>query len=150
MHNVTVAGFRHGIEAGIDSLAHLPMDGALTEADAARLLESATYVKPTVTVGYRMKGSPFAGHPEIARLDPLRDVTMAERVAESWLPALQESKLGFHGQLKTGEMTLYGLMDLSEPYRFYSRLIPVGGRTSGCWCSRERANAWAAGPMQVL
>jgi len=98
MHNVTVAGFRHGIEAGIDSLAHLPMDGALTEADAARLLESATYVKPTVTVGYymsyRMKGSPFAGHPEIARLDPLRDVTMAERVAESWLPALQESKLG--------------------------------------------------------
>jgi len=98
MHNVTVAGFRHGIEAGIDSLAHLPMDGALTEADAARLLDSATYVKPTVTVGYymsyRMKGSPFAGHPEIARLDPLRDVTMAERVAESWLPALQESKLG--------------------------------------------------------
>jgi imidazolonepropionase-like amidohydrolase len=132
MHNVTLAGFRHGIEAGLNSLAHLPMDGTLTEADALRLLRSVTFIEPTVKVGYymsySMKGSPFAGHPEIARLDTLRDATMAERVAESWLPALQESKLGYHRLLKSGEMKLYGFLDLSEPYRFYSRLIPVGGQ----------------------
>lgn len=76
LHNVTVAGFRQGVRAGVNSLAHLPFDGALEEADAQLLLGSRTHIEPTVSVGYFMsyslKGSPVAGHPEIQRLDRFR------------------------------------------------------------------------------
>ena len=68
IHNVTVAGFRQGLQAGVTSLAHLPMDGELKEQDVVRLMESNTYIEPTLSVGYYMsyslKGSPVREHPE--------------------------------------------------------------------------------------
>ena len=67
MHNVTVAGFRDGIRAGVGSLAHLPFDAPLDEADAGLLLDLPTYIEPTLSVGYFMsyslKGSPMRRRP---------------------------------------------------------------------------------------
>ncbi len=132
LHNVTLAGFRNGIQAGVGSLAHIPLDGELTPADVRLLLGSQTHVEPTLSVGYymsySMKGSPFAGHPEIERLDKIRDETMEAMIAESWLPALQKIKLGQHQALKNGEIKIFGLLNISEPFRFYSKLVPVGGQ----------------------
>ena len=132
MHNVTVAGFRQGVQAGVGSLAHLPLDGELVEADAARLLNSHTHIEPTLSVGYFMsysiKGSPFSGHPEIQRLDRFREQSYQAIIEEVWLPELQASRLGMHTALSKGEMKVFGIMDISEPFRYYSKMIPTGGQ----------------------
>jgi imidazolonepropionase-like amidohydrolase len=132
MHNVTISGFRQGIKAGVGSLAHLPLDSELADADAALLLNSHTHIEPTLSVGYFMsysiKGSPFAGHPEIQRLDRFREQGYREIVEETWLPELQASRLALHASLSKGGMKVFGIMDISEPFRYYSKMIPLGGQ----------------------
>jgi hypothetical protein len=132
MHNVTVAGFRQGVQAGVGSLAHLPLDSELDEADVACLLNSRTYIEPTLSVGYFMsysiKGSPFSGHPEIQRLDRFREQSYQAIIEEVWLPELQASRLSMHTALSKGAMKVFGIMDISEPFRYYSKMIPTGGQ----------------------
>ena len=132
IHNVTVAGFRQGIQAGVTSLAHLPMDGELSEADAARLLESNTCIEPTLSVGYYMsyslKGSPVRDHPEIQRLDKFREASYNALIEETWLPELQEFHKGMHKSLSQGSMKVFGLIDISGPFQYMARFIPDGGK----------------------
>jgi imidazolonepropionase-like amidohydrolase len=131
MHNVTVTGFRQGVKAGVTSLAHLPFDSCLDDADAALLLSSHTYIEPTLSVGYfmsySMKGSPVSGHPEIQRLDRFREQGYRAIVEETWLPELQDSRFGLHTSLKKGELKIFGILDISKAFTYYSKLIPVGG-----------------------
>ncbi len=132
MHNVTVNGFRLGIKAGLTSLAHTPIDTELEESDATLLLESKTYIEPTMTVvyymSYNVKGSVFQGHPEFTRLDTFRDQTYAGLVKEVWLPELQASRLGMHTAIQKGETKIFGLFDISQPFVYYSKAIPTGGK----------------------
>jgi imidazolonepropionase-like amidohydrolase len=131
LHNVTAAGFRQGVRAGVNSLAHLPFDQALVEADAALLLNSHTHIEPTLSVGYFMsyslKGSPVSGHPEIQRLDRFREQSYKEIVEETWLPELQASRLGLHTSLSKGQMKVFGVIDLTVPFSYYAKMIPTGG-----------------------
>jgi imidazolonepropionase-like amidohydrolase len=132
LHNVTVSGFRQAVKAGVSSLAHLPLDGELSDADADLLLESRTYLEPTLSVGYFMsysiKGSPVSGHPEIRRLNRFREQSYREFVSETWVPELLSSRLGMDAALSKGEMKVFGAVDLSAPFRYYARLIPTGGQ----------------------
>jgi imidazolonepropionase-like amidohydrolase len=132
MHNVTVDGFRQSTTVGITSLAHMPIDGELTEADANLLAASKTVIEPTFTVAYymsyNMKGSPVFNHPEIQRMSKYRDATFAAYMKETWLPELQKIHERRHESLQTGEMKLYHFVDLSTPFRFYTRYITAGGR----------------------
>lgn len=132
MHNVTVAGFRQGVKVGVNSLAHLPLDSELIEADLDLLLNSHTYIEPTLSVGYFMsynlKGSPVSGHPEIQRLDHFRDQGYHTIVEETWLPELQPSRLGLHTSLSKGELKVFGILDISRAFSYYARMIPTGGQ----------------------
>jgi imidazolonepropionase-like amidohydrolase len=132
MHNVTVSGFRQGIEAGIGSLAHLPLDCELEEEDLTLLINSNTCLEPTVSLGYFMsyniKGSPFSGHPELQRLDHFREQTYRPMVSETWLPELLPSRLALNDALKKGELKVYGIMDISAPFRYYAKIVPTGGQ----------------------
>lgn len=132
LHNVTVAGFRQGVKAGVNSLAHLPFDGDLTEADVNLLQTSPTHIEPTLSVGYFMsyslKGSPVAGHPEIQRLDRFREQGYRAIVEETWVPELQASRYGLHTSLKKGELKIFGVLDISTAFSYYSKMIPAGGQ----------------------
>ncbi len=132
IHNVTVAGFRQGIRAGITSLAHLPMDQELTDSDAILLSDSDTFVEPTLSVGYYMsyslKGSPVRDDPEIRRLDKFREASYNALIAETWLPELQEFHKGMHSSLSKGSMKIFGLIDISGPFRYMAKFIPQGGK----------------------
>lgn len=132
LHNVTVAGFRQGVQAGVSSLAHLPFDGELTEADAALLLKSRTHIEPTLSVGYFMsyslKGSPAAGHPEIKRLDGFREQGYRTIVEETWLPELQASRFGLHTALNKGELKIFGILDISKAFSYYTPMVTTGGQ----------------------
>jgi imidazolonepropionase-like amidohydrolase len=131
LHNVTAAGFRQGVRAGVTSLAHLPMDSVLGEADAARLLAAATHIEPTLSVGYFMsynlKGSAVGNHPEIQRLQRFREQSYRQIVNETWLPEFQESRYALHTSLSKGELKIFGLLDISKAFSYYSSLIPTGG-----------------------
>ena len=132
MHNVTVAGFRQGVKAGVNSLAHLPFDGELSEADAALLLNSHTHIEPTLSVGYFMsyslKGSPVSGHPEIQRLDRFREQGYREIVEKTWLPELQAVRFGLHTSLSKGQLKVFGIIDISGSFIYYAKMIPTGGQ----------------------
>jgi imidazolonepropionase-like amidohydrolase len=132
MHNVTVAGFRQGINAGVHSFAHLPFDSDLDEKDADRLLKSHTHIEPTLSVGYFMsyslKGSPVSGHPEIQRLDRFREQSYQTILQETWLPELQPSRLAVHTSLRKGQMKVFGILDITGPFSYYSKMIPTGGQ----------------------
>jgi imidazolonepropionase-like amidohydrolase len=132
MHNVTAAGFRQGVKAGVRSLAHLPFDGELVEADAVLLQNSHTYIEPTLSVGYFMsyslKGSPVAGHPEIQRLDRFREQGYRAIVEETWLPELQASRLGLHTALSKGSLKVFGILDISAAFSYYTKMVPTGGQ----------------------
>lgn len=131
MHNVTVAGFRQGIQAGVGSLAHLPLDRELEAADVTLLQNSQTYIEPTLSVGYFMsysiKGSPVAGHTEIRRLENFREQTYSRMVKETWISELLPSRLALNDALRKGEMKVYGMLDISEPFRYYSKMVTNGG-----------------------
>ena len=131
-HNVTVAGFRQSIKAGVTSLAHLPLDGELTEFDIVLLLSSDTFIEPTLSVGYymsySMKNSPVYAHPEIQRLDRFREDSYNTLVEEIWLPELQTFHKGMHTSLSKGEMKLFGFVDISGPFRYMANYIPIGGK----------------------
>jgi imidazolonepropionase-like amidohydrolase len=131
MHNVTVAGFRQGVKAGVNSLAHLPLDGDLSEADAQLLQNSNTHIEATLSVGYFMcyslKGSPLSGDPEIQRLDCYREQDYHAIVEETWLPELQTERMGLHTSLSKGELKVLGVLDITEPFRYWSKFVPIGG-----------------------
>ncbi len=133
LHNVTSAGFRQGIQAGVNSLAHVPLDRALNEEDAALLLDSPTFLEPTLSVGYFMcyslKGSPVAGHPEIQRLDRFREGTYRKIVEETWVPELQAMRYGLHTSLSKGELKVFGIIDISGSFSYYASMIPTGGQS---------------------
>ena len=132
LHNVTINGFRQGVQVGVNSLAHLPFDGELTESDADLLLNSQTHIEPTLSVGYFMsyslKGSPVSGDPEIQRLDNFREQSYQTIVEETWLPELQPPRLGVHNSLKKGELKIFGIVDITGAFSYYSKMIPTGGR----------------------
>lgn len=87
IHNVTVAGFRQSLQAGMTSLAHIPIDRELDDADLRLFADSDTFVEPTLTVGFyycwSMKGNPWHDHPEIKWLDGFREPTYQAMVEES-------------------------------------------------------------------
>lgn len=132
MHNVTVKGFRQGIQAGLTSLAHIPIDSELEEADATLLQRSHTYIEPTLTVcyfvSYSIKGNAFEGHPEIQRVDVYRDQSYEGLVKEVWLPEFQALRLGMHTALRKGEFKVFGFINLGQPLSYYSKAIPIGGK----------------------
>ena len=166
IHNVTVSGFRQAIQAGVTSLAHLPLDGELTGMDAALLLDSGTFIEPTLSVGYymsySMKGSPVYGHPEIQRLDKFREAGYEALIKETWIPELQTFHKGMHASLGKGEMKVFGFVDISGPFRYMARYIPVGGKNLqtlvangagtrlGCGNDAGAANCSAAGISHEL
>ena len=149
LHNVTVSGFRQGVEAGVGSLAHLPFDGRLTQADAALLMDSPTHIEPTLSVGYFMsyslKKSPVAGHPEIRRPDESRGQGYRRIVEETWLPELQASRYGLHTSLKKGELKIFGLLDISTAFSYYSAMVPFGGENLRRLVAHGAASRMACG-----
>jgi imidazolonepropionase-like amidohydrolase len=132
IHNVTVEGFRQSLRAGVTSLAHIPFDQELADADLKLFSDAETFVEPTLTVGYylswRMKGNPWCDDPEIERLDLLRDSTYQTIVEESWLPEVQKSFAAQPEALKEGSMKMLGLFEMSQPFHYHASVIPMGGK----------------------
>jgi imidazolonepropionase-like amidohydrolase len=124
MHQVSVESFRRGVKAGVSSLAHIPRDADLSEADVEAFIAAKCISEPTLSVAYdvvwRVKGHPSYDHPEVLKIMEYRDKTIAALAEEFFVPELRGSVLGSHQRLSRGIMKSLGFMDNSAMYRFYA------------------------------
>jgi imidazolonepropionase-like amidohydrolase len=124
MHQVSVESFRRGVKAGVSSLAHIPCDADLSEADVKAFIAAKCISEPTLSVAYdvvwRVKGHPSYDHPEVLKIMEFRDKTIAALAEEFFVPELRGSVLGSHQRLSQGIMKTLGMMDNSAMYRFYA------------------------------
>ena len=131
IHNVTVDGFRQAVGAGVQSLAHLPIDGELSDADVNAFLQSGISLEPTLTVGYyfswKIAGNRWRDDPEMTRMDTFREKTYTKMAEESWLAENRPHYLTSPAEaLRSGSLKWNHLIDLSAPFRYFAGAVPVG------------------------
>jgi imidazolonepropionase-like amidohydrolase len=120
MHHMTVESFRRGIEAGVSSLAHVPMDAPLTREDVEAFKASGCLNDPTISVFYAMWSWKLAGarsndHAELSRLTTFRDktYTFANIADEYFVPELRPSVINGYKRCAGGKPKTMGIVDMS-------------------------------------
>jgi imidazolonepropionase-like amidohydrolase len=120
MHHMTVESFRRGIEAGVSSLAHVPMDAPLTREDVEAFKASGCLNDPTISVFYGMWSWKLAGarsndHRELDRFTAFRDriYTFATLADEYYLPELRPSVMNGYKRCASGKPKMMGIVDMS-------------------------------------
>jgi imidazolonepropionase-like amidohydrolase len=130
MHHLTSESFRRGVDAGISSLAHLPYDSILSEEDVLAFHNSKCFLEPTLSLAYylcwNIKGDVWFEHPEMVRLSKFRQLNYHSIIKEFWIPELQDSvKTGLE-RAGNEKFMMFGLMDLSIIFKYYSGIITNG------------------------
>lgn len=129
MHHTTVESFRRGVRAGVSSLAHLPCDALLTEADAQAFVQAGCLIEPTLTVAYCMAwplpGIPW-NEPWLEQLAEFRRQTQAEVARASWLPELQKPAQEMYVKAARNQLKLLGFVDMSGIFRYWTALGVYG------------------------
>jgi imidazolonepropionase-like amidohydrolase len=124
MHEVSVESFRRGVKAGVSSLAHIPRDAYLTEADVKAFIAAKCISEPTLSVAYDVvwpvKGHPSFDHTDVLKITDYRNKTIGDLAEEFFVPELRDSVVGSHRRLSQGIMKTLGIMDATALYRYYS------------------------------
>ena len=122
MHHLTVESFRRGVKHGVSSLAHLPGDAALTEADVNDFVRSGCIIEPTYSiVGYGLfwresnKGDLAYDNPDLIKLTEFRNKTWSLLADEFYIPEVRESFKQGLDDLNNGRFKMLGLIDM-KPY----------------------------------
>jgi len=130
MHHMSVESFRRGIKASVSSLAHVPFDDRLTQADVDAFKASGCLIDPTVSASYnffawKLAGDRSNGHPELGRLTAFRDktYTFAAIADEYWIPELREAVMNGYKRTANGNPKAMGFMDLSGFYAWSTKTV---------------------------
>ena len=130
MHHTAVESFRRAVQTGVSSLAHLPIDALLTEADVKAFVAAGGIIEPTLSLAYylcwNIKGYPCYDHPQIHKLTEFRNPTYPALAEEYWIPELRNSVIAGIEKANRGKTKLFGIMDLSSPFKYFARIISVG------------------------
>lgn len=131
IHHVTLESFRRAVVAGPTSLAHVPMDGLLTDEDLDAIASTGCAVEPTLSaaygINYRLPGVAPEHHATIARLDEFREQTYEAMAEQYWVPELQPSVKAGMRRAAAGKTKIIGLIDVSAALRFHAGYVSVGG-----------------------
>lgn len=132
MHSMSADSFRRGIEAGVSSIAHLPLDASLTPEDEEAFIEADCMIEPTVSMVYgscwKIQDDPSRDHPDMGRLSEYRanNATFAEIAEEYFIPELRESVLGSYERYSKGHFRMLGILDVTETFRKAANALPRG------------------------
>ena len=120
MHHSSVGSLKRGIEGGVASLAHLPMDACLTREDADLCKASGCIVEPTLSVFYsafswKLAGNQSNDNPELNRLTEFREktYTFADIADEYYVPALRDGVMNGYKKFAGGKGKIMGVIDMS-------------------------------------
>jgi len=124
MHHMSVESFRRGVKAGISSLAHLPIDADLSQADIKAFIAAKCMLEPTLSVAYdvvwEVKGHPSYNHPDVLKIMEYRDKTVAALAEEFFVPELRPCVIGSQQRVSEGNMKTLGFKDNTALYRYYA------------------------------
>jgi imidazolonepropionase-like amidohydrolase len=130
MHHMSVESFRRGIKAGVSSLAHVPFDDRLTQADVDAFKDSGCLIDPTISASYnlfawKLAGNRSNGHLELSRITAFRDktYTFADIADEYWIPELREAVMNGYKRTASGKPKAMGFMDMSGFYAWNERTV---------------------------
>jgi imidazolonepropionase-like amidohydrolase len=130
MHQITVESFRRGVQTGVSSLAHLPRDDRLTEADVKAFIDSACLLEPTSSLTYYLcwpvPGDQDAAHPRMERLTQCRRQTYAALSEAYWIPELRRSVRQGVEKADRGQMRMMGWLDMAHVFRYYAGILAHG------------------------
>ncbi len=131
IHHVSLESFRRAVVAGPTSLAHVPMDGLLTDEDLDALASTGCAVEPTLSaaygINYRLPDTPEEHHEAIAWLDEFREGTYEAMAEEFWLPEFQPAVKAGMRRAAAGKTRILGLIDVSAALKFHEGYLSVGG-----------------------
>jgi len=123
MHHATTESFRRGVEAGVSSLAHVPMDAVLAREDIEAFKASGCLNDPTISLYYGMWSWKVAGalsndHPELDRFTAFRDrtYTFATIADEYYVPELRPSVMNGYQRCASGKPRMMGIADMSAGF----------------------------------
>ncbi len=123
MHHVSVESFRRGVEAGVSSLSHIPLDAALTQEDVDAFIEAGCVIEPTISAVYalcwKVVGDLLQDHPDMDRLCEYRanEVTFADLADEFFIPEFRESLINSYKKYSKGSFKMLGILDLAKYFR---------------------------------
>ena len=129
MHHTSVESFRRGIQSGVSSLAHVPMDAPLTLADLEAFKASGCLCDPTLSAWYAIMSWKLAGnrsnhHPDLDRLTAFRDrtYTFATIADEYYIPELRASVMNGYRKCASGKPKVMGILDVSANFAWSERI----------------------------
>ena len=126
MHHNTVESFRRGMRAGVNSMAHLPLEAALDDADITAFVAAGMILEPTLLISLWVCTPAFnaalAGHPNMARLEAYRKAHARSLSAAYWTPRL--AGLAKRSLESVGEMPYSSLLE--KMVGAWSRMISQG------------------------
>jgi imidazolonepropionase-like amidohydrolase len=92
-HQQTVESFRRAVQSGVNSLSHLPMDAALSEADIQAFLASGSRIEPTLSIAFagnwKIEGRGLPSPERMALLEDYRNSIYHQFAEDYWVPALR-------------------------------------------------------------
>jgi len=129
MHHSTIESFWRGVKASVSSLAHLPLDARLTQADIEAFKASGCINDTTLSAWYTLMswktaGNPSNNHPELVRLTDFRDrtYTFAKIAEEYFIPELRASVMNAYKQCASGRPKMTGIMDVSGNFAWSDKI----------------------------
>jgi imidazolonepropionase-like amidohydrolase len=129
MHHTSVESFRRGVQAGVSSLAHIPMDAPLTQADVEAFKASDCLNDPTLSAWYALMSWKMAGdrsndHQELDRLTAFRDrtYTFAVIADEYYVPELRASVMNAYKKCASGKPKVMGIIDVSANFAWSEKV----------------------------
>jgi imidazolonepropionase-like amidohydrolase len=132
IHQVALSSFRRAVEAGISSLAHLPRDGVLTQADIEAFLAGGCFIDPTLSVpydvSYPIPGEPSADDPDMKLLCEFRRRVHKDLVQEYWIPEFQAGALKHHTKADSGKMKVFGFLPMTTMFKYYAPAAVYGAK----------------------
>ncbi len=128
MHHTSVDSLRRGIKAGVNSLAHVPFDALIPEADVQAFQASDVFCEPTLSAFYpafswKLAGDNSKYEPELDRLTEFRESTYTfQDIADNYyVPELREGVMNGYKSVTGGNPKIMGIIDNSGFFRWDSK-----------------------------
>lgn len=130
MHHLSLESFHRGVKAGVSSLSHAPVDGILSDQDAAALQAAGCMIEPTCSVLYGVswpiKNNKWSQHRDMLLLNQYREqhYTFRELADEFFIPELRKPLYKSYDRLAGGHFKMFGI-DVTPMCAYYADFMYV-------------------------
>ncbi len=129
MHHIESDSFRHAVEAGVYSIAHMPFDRVLSDEEVRLFIESPCLIEPTLS-GIAFPGiwdirrMPETNHPYIRQIIEYKNSMYNDFTGQFWIGEFRQVLLESKARIENGRLKT-GLMDAGPILRKFASGLPV-------------------------